>query len=120
MGKETRVDTFGISLADIVIEAAHLTYNASRGKRIVEVCIKRLQERIHEIQPKKADPKYKKARYGKDKKSVKGRKDQKKKKYPDFSPNIGTLNINARQTAGWPMVDVINDAKLFRKRSSFK
>ena len=63
--KGTRIDAFGIALADNIIEAAHLTYNASRGKRIVEVCIKRLQERIGEIQPKKADPKYEKARYGK-------------------------------------------------------
>lgn len=68
MEKETRIDAFGLSLADVIIEAAHLTYNASRGKRIVEICIKRLQERISEIQPKKANPKYKKARYGQDKK----------------------------------------------------
>lgn len=68
MTKETRVDAFGISLANVVMEAAHLTYNAYRGKRIVEVCIKILQERIHEIQPKKAEPKYEEARYGKGKK----------------------------------------------------
>lgn len=68
MEKGSRMDAFGLSLADVIIEAAHLTYNASRGKRIVEICIKRLQERINEIQPKKADPKYKKAKYGQDKK----------------------------------------------------
>jgi len=47
------------------MEAAHQTYNAGRGKKIVNACIERLQERIHELQPKKATPKYKKARYGK-------------------------------------------------------
>jgi len=71
MRKGTRVDAFGISLADVVIEAAHMTYNASRGRKIVEICIKRLQERIGEIKPKKADPDYKRARYGKDKKLLK-------------------------------------------------
>ena len=71
MKKETRIDAFGISLADVVIGAAHLTYNAQRGKRIVEICIKRLQARIDEIQPKAADPKYKKAGYGQDKKIAK-------------------------------------------------
>jgi hypothetical protein len=65
MKKETRVDAFGISLADVVIETAHLMYNASRGRKIIEVCIKRLQERIDEIRPKKAKPEYKEARYGK-------------------------------------------------------
>ena len=69
MTKETRVDAFVVSLADVVMEAAHLTYNASRGKRIVEVCIERLRERISEIQPKKAEPKYKEARYDKNKKA---------------------------------------------------
>ena len=38
MTKETRVDAFRISLASVVMEVAHRTYNASRGKRIVEVC----------------------------------------------------------------------------------
>jgi hypothetical protein len=64
MKKETRATDFGVSLADMVIEAAHLTYNASRGKVIVQSCIKQLQNRIHEIQPRKAKPSYKKARYG--------------------------------------------------------
>jgi hypothetical protein len=65
MEKDTRIVAFGKALADVIIETAHLTYNAPRGKRIVEVCIKRLQQRIGEIKPKKADPRYKKARYGK-------------------------------------------------------
>lgn len=64
MKKETRARAFGICLADAVVEAAHLTYNASRGKAIVESCIKQLQNRIHEIQPRKAKPSYRKARYG--------------------------------------------------------
>jgi hypothetical protein len=64
MKKETRAKAFGVSLADTVIESAHLTYNASRGKVIVESCIEQLQKRIHEIQPRKAKPSYKKARYG--------------------------------------------------------
>jgi len=62
--KPTRQDTLGIKFADCIIEAAHQTYNAPRGKAIVEACIKRLQERLPEIQPRKADPKYKKSRYG--------------------------------------------------------
>lgn len=68
MEKKTRVDAFAKALADNIIEAAHLTYNAQRGKRIIEVCIARLQERVSEIQSKKADPKYKEARYGKGRK----------------------------------------------------
>lgn len=63
--KITRREKFGIQCADLVMEAAHQTYNAGRGKKIVNACIERLQERIHELQPKKATPKYKKARYGK-------------------------------------------------------
>ena len=64
MKNETRARAFGISLADAVIEAAHLTYNASRGKAIIESCVKQLQKRIHEIKPRKATPSYKEARYG--------------------------------------------------------
>ena len=60
----SRAEKFGKMLADTVIEAAHLTYNAPRGRKIVEACIKRLQERIDEIHEKKSDPEYKKARYG--------------------------------------------------------
>lgn len=64
MEKKSRATAFGVSLADAVIEAAHLTYNAARGKVIVKSCIARLQERAHEIQSRKAKPSYKEARYG--------------------------------------------------------
>ncbi|HPN54397.1 MAG TPA: hypothetical protein PLB52_00530 [Candidatus Moranbacteria bacterium] len=50
-------------------------------------------------------------------KSAKRKKSRKKEKNLDFSPNTATLAINARQTAGWPMVDVVSDRRLFRKRS---
>jgi hypothetical protein len=63
--KTTRQKSLGIMFADSIIEAAHQTYNASRGRTIIESCIRRLHDRIGEIQPKKADPKYKEARYGK-------------------------------------------------------
>ena len=62
--KVTRQEALGIMLADGIIEMAHQMYNALRGRAIIEACIKRLLERIDEIQPKKADPKYKAARYG--------------------------------------------------------
>ena len=62
--KITRQESLGILFADSIIEAAHQTYNATRGKAIVESCIKRLQERINELQSKPANPAYKKARYG--------------------------------------------------------
>lgn len=62
--KMTRMEAFGKSLAGVVMEAAHLTYNASRGQAIVKACIKELQKRISEIQPRKANPAYKKSRYG--------------------------------------------------------
>jgi hypothetical protein len=62
--KLNRAEQFGISLADVAIESAHLTYNAPRGVTIIKSCILRLQKRISEIQPKKANPKYKAARYG--------------------------------------------------------
>jgi len=52
------------------MEAAHQTYNAERGRKIVQACIKRLQIRIEELKPKKATPEYKKARYGKKNESV--------------------------------------------------
>ena len=68
MEKMSNAEELGMAQADVVMKYAHMMYNAGRGKRIVEVCIEILQKRIHEIQPKKADPKYKKARYGKDKK----------------------------------------------------
>ena len=66
--KTTRAGDLGRSFADNVMEAAHLTYNAPRGRKIVETCIKRLQERIDEIQKTPASPAYKKARYGNKKK----------------------------------------------------
>lgn len=65
MKESTRQELLGIMFADGIIEAAHQTYKASRGKAIIKACIKRLQERSGEIQPKKADPNYKEARYGK-------------------------------------------------------
>ena len=60
----TKAEEFGIVMADGIMRAAHLTYNAPRGIKMVEACIKRLQERKGELKPKKADPAYKKARYG--------------------------------------------------------
>ena len=64
MKKITKAERHGEVLADAVMWAGHNSYNAQRGKKIVETCIKILQERISEIQPRKADPEYKKARYG--------------------------------------------------------
>jgi|WetSurMetagenome_2_1015567.scaffolds.fasta_scaffold404832_1 hypothetical protein len=63
--KTTRQESLGILFADGIMEAAHQTYNAARGRAIVESCIKRLQMRVNELQSKPADPAYKKARYGK-------------------------------------------------------
>jgi len=71
--KETRAEKFGILQADAILEATHLTYNAKRGQQMIKACIKRLQERLPELQPKKAHPDYKKARYGEDKKGDKGK-----------------------------------------------
>lgn len=65
MEKETRSEFLGRMLGTIVIEIGHQRFNASQGRKIEETCLKTIQERIDEIQPKKADPKYKKARYGK-------------------------------------------------------
>ena len=62
--KQSQGEIFGIELAAIVMKAAHMTFNARRGRSIVLSCIKQLHERLHEIQPKKAKPSYKKARYG--------------------------------------------------------
>jgi len=66
--KLTRREKFGIQCADLLMEAAHQTYNVGRGRKMVEACIKRLQDRFNELQPKKATPEYLKARYGKGKK----------------------------------------------------
>ncbi|MFA6183603.1 MAG: hypothetical protein WC682_00700 [Parcubacteria group bacterium] len=63
--KLTRAEVFGINCADVIMEAAHMRYNAPSGKSIVASCIKRLQERIDELQSVSAKPAYKKARYGK-------------------------------------------------------
>lgn len=65
--KKSEAEVFGEMLADVVMKAAHLTYNAPRGKKIVETCIRILQERISEIKSKEATPEYKQARYGKKK-----------------------------------------------------
>ncbi|MEA2112558.1 MAG: hypothetical protein U9P50_01125 [Patescibacteria group bacterium] len=64
MKDPTKAEELGKVLADAVMKSAHMTYNASRGRKIVETCIRELQQRIEEIQPKKAGPAYKKARYG--------------------------------------------------------
>jgi hypothetical protein len=63
LNKLTRREKFGIQSADLLMEAAHQTYNAERGRKMVLACIKRLQTRIKELQPKKATPEYKEARY---------------------------------------------------------
>jgi len=60
----TRQEKLGKMFADAVMEAAHQTYNAPRGRKIIRTCIDILKERIDEIQPKKAEPNYRKARYG--------------------------------------------------------
>ncbi|MFZ2038834.1 MAG: hypothetical protein WAV11_02765 [Minisyncoccia bacterium] len=79
MNNRTDPKAFGLAMANVAMSAAHMTYNARRGKKIVEhsiesleaciksleICIKNLRERLPEIQPKKATPAYKKARYGK-------------------------------------------------------
>lgn len=72
MGNVSRAKALGIAIADNLIETANLFYNAGRARIFIMVIIERLQERINELQPKKADPEYKKARYGK--KSKKNRK----------------------------------------------
>jgi hypothetical protein len=61
----TRSEKLGRMFADLCMEAAHQRYNAPMGIAIVNACIKRLQERIGEIKPKKATKEYKEARYGK-------------------------------------------------------
>lgn len=60
----TKAEILGKAFADAIILSAHMAYNAPRGVAIVKACIARLQERIGEIQPKKADPAYREARYG--------------------------------------------------------
>jgi len=63
--KETVAEKCGKHLADSIMLVAHATYNAPRGRKMVLACFRRLQERLTEIQPKKADSAYRKARYGK-------------------------------------------------------
>jgi len=60
----TRQEKLGIAFADTIVEVAHQTYNANRGRKIILACIKQLKRRFDEIQEKKAIPEYKKARYG--------------------------------------------------------
>ena len=62
--ERTRAATFGTLQADAIMEAAHLTYNAARGRAMVDACIARLQERRDELQPRMASAHYKAARYG--------------------------------------------------------
>ena len=63
--KKSRAEIFGEMLADVVSEAAHMTYNAPRGVKIVKACINRLEGRVSEILPREANPAYRQARYGK-------------------------------------------------------
>ena len=65
MKKQTQAEIFGKTMADAIIKAANLTFSAWRGKSMVNHTIKELQRRVNEIQPKKAEPSYKEARYGK-------------------------------------------------------
>jgi hypothetical protein len=62
--KISKAEALGKALGDVVMMIGHQRYNASQGRKTVETCLKRIQERIDEIQPKEADPTYKKARYG--------------------------------------------------------
>ncbi len=61
----SNVDDWAEVLADGIMRSAHMTFNAQRGRKMVRICIKILQDRIHEIQPKKATSKYYKSRYSK-------------------------------------------------------
>ena len=63
--EKTRIETFARKAANVVIRTGSMTLDVSVGRKIIDSCIKRIEERINEIQPKKADSKYKKARYGK-------------------------------------------------------
>jgi len=65
--RKTAGTKFGEDAADVIIQAAHLTFNAPRGKQMIEACIKRLQERLGEVKPRPATKAYKKARYGRKK-----------------------------------------------------
>ena len=78
MGNISRPKALGIAIADNLIELANLFYNAGRARAFIKIIIERLLERIGEIQPKKADPEYFKARYGKKPKN--NRKPKKKER----------------------------------------
>jgi hypothetical protein len=80
MISESLAVKLGRDFADVIMSSAHMTYNAPRGIKIVRSCIERLQERIDEIQPKKATLTYKIARYGKKKRTNVGKRPKKKKK----------------------------------------
>jgi hypothetical protein len=40
MKKISKAEELGMAQADVVMRYAHMMYNAGRGKKIVEVCIK--------------------------------------------------------------------------------
>jgi hypothetical protein len=65
MKKQTKAEKAGIAFADAMMWAAHLSYNARRGQKMIEACIIRLHERKSELRPQKATPSYRKARYSK-------------------------------------------------------
>jgi hypothetical protein len=116
--KKTRTYEFAKNLAYIVIDAGELTQDASISRFVIAECVKILRERVDEIQPKKADPKYKKLRYGKNKKTRKAPKKNRKKKKTAFSPNTATLTMNSGQAACWPRVNVVGEGSRHRKPGS--
>jgi len=54
-----------------------------------------------------------------DNKVAKRKKPRKKKKELEFSLNIEALRLNARQTSGYPMVNVVGEGSRYRRRGSF-
>lgn len=68
MERMTRKKKLGIDTANVIIENAHMMYNANTATGYVQAVIDQLQSRIGELVPKKATKKYKEARYGKTKK----------------------------------------------------
>jgi len=62
--KVTEAQALGELFADAVMKAAHMTYNAPRGRKVVKACVERLRARVGELKEKRASPVYKKARYG--------------------------------------------------------
>jgi len=65
MKKITRKKQLGIDTANVIMENAHMMYNAQTATGYVQAVIDQLQSRIGELVPKKATKKYKEARYGK-------------------------------------------------------